>query len=39
MLAQVLVSSITAGGGYALISLGLVLFYKGTGGVRFVYWD
>jgi branched-chain amino acid transport system permease protein len=39
MLAQVLVSSITAGAVYALIALGFVLIYKGTGVVHFGYGD
>jgi branched-chain amino acid transport system permease protein len=39
MLAQVLVSSITAGAVYALIALGFVLIHKGTGVVHFGYGD
>jgi len=39
MLAQVLVSSATAGAVYALIALGFVLIYKGTGVVHFGYGD
>lgn len=39
MLAQVLVSSVTAGAVYALIALGFVLIYKGTGVVHFGYGD
>ena len=39
MLAQVLVSSITAGAVYALIALGFVLIRKGTGVVHFGYGD
>lgn len=39
MLAQILVSSITAGAVYALIALGFVLIYKGTGVVHFGYGD
>jgi branched-chain amino acid transport system permease protein len=39
MLAQVLVSSVTAGAVYALIALGFVLIHKGTGVVHFGYGD
>jgi branched-chain amino acid transport system permease protein len=39
MLAQVLVSSATAGAIYALIALGFVLIHKGTGVVHFGYGD
>src|SRR5215212_2991641 len=39
MLAQVLVSSATAGAVYALIALGFVLIHKGTGVVHFGYGD
>ena len=39
MLAQVLVSSITAGAVYALMALGFVLIHKGTGVVHFGYGD
>ncbi|BAT59451.1 high-affinity branched-chain amino acid transport system permease protein LivH [Variibacter gotjawalensis] len=39
MLAQVLLSSITAGAVYALIALGFVLIHKGTGVVHFGYGD
>jgi branched-chain amino acid transport system permease protein len=39
MLAQVLVSSATAGAVYALIALGFVLIHKGTGDVHFGYGD
>jgi branched-chain amino acid transport system permease protein len=39
MLAQVLVSSVTAGAIYALIALGFVLIQKGTGVVHFGYGD
>jgi branched-chain amino acid transport system permease protein len=39
MLAQVLVSSVTAGAVYALIALGFVLIQKGTGVVHFGYGD
>jgi branched-chain amino acid transport system permease protein len=39
MLAQVLVSSITAGAVHALIALGFVLIHKGTGVVHFGYGD
>jgi branched-chain amino acid transport system permease protein len=39
MLAQVLVSSVTAGAVYALIALGFVLVHKGTGVVHFGYGD
>ena len=39
MLAQVLVSSFTAGAVYALIALGFVLIHKGTGVVHFGYGD
>jgi branched-chain amino acid transport system permease protein len=39
MLAQVLVSSATAGAVYALIALGFVLINKGTGVVHFGYGD
>jgi len=39
MLAQVLVSSVTAGAIYALIALGFVLIHKGTGVVHFGYGD
>ena len=39
MLAQVLVSSATAGAVYAVIALGFVLIHKGTGVVHFGYGD
>src|SRR6185312_12887973 len=39
MLAQVFVSSVTAGAVYALIALGFVLIHKGTGVVHFGYGD
>ena len=39
MLAQVLISSITAGAVYALVALGFVLIHKGTGVVHFGYGD
>jgi branched-chain amino acid transport system permease protein len=39
MFAQILVSSATAGAVYALIALGFVLIYKGTGVVHFGYGD
>jgi len=39
MLAQILVSSATAGAVYALIALGFVLIYKGTSVVHFGYGD
>jgi branched-chain amino acid transport system permease protein len=39
MLAQVLVSSVTAGAVYALIALGFVLIHKGTAVVHFGYGD
>jgi branched-chain amino acid transport system permease protein len=39
VLAQVVVSSITAGAVYALIALGFVLIHKGTGVVHFGYGD
>jgi branched-chain amino acid transport system permease protein len=39
VLAQVLISSVTAGAVYALIALGFVLIHKGTGVVHFGYGD
>lgn len=39
MLAQLLVSSLTAGAVYALIALGFVLLHNGTGVVHFGYGD
>lgn len=39
MLAQLLVSAVTAGAVYSLIALGFVLLYKGTGVVHFGYGD
>lgn len=39
MLAQILVSSLTAGAVYALIALGFVLLHNGTGVVHFGYGD
>lgn len=39
MLAQILVGSVASGAVYALIALGFVLIYKGTGVVHFGYGD
>ena len=39
MLAQILVGSVATGAVYALIALGFVLIYKGTGVVHFGYGD
>lgn len=39
MLMQILIGSLTAGAVYALVALGFVLIYKGTGVVHFGYGE